>query len=92
LFYSEFRDIYDEDHFIATLEGYVKVVAELPDELISKYDHNITNIPHLRVEAWAPAKHYLGEVYPVLQEQGYVMKHSFLFFHFLLQSFISSLN
>ena len=70
----------------------MKVVAELPDELISKYDHNITNIPHLRVEAWAPAKHYLGEVYPVLQEQGYVMKHSFLFFHFLLLSFISSLN
>ncbi|XP_011027599.1 PREDICTED: uncharacterized protein At1g04910-like isoform X1 [Populus euphratica] len=69
---SEFRDIYDEDHFIATLEGYVKVVKELPDELISKYDHNITNIPHLRVEAWAPAKHYLGEVYPVLQEQGVI--------------------
>ncbi|KAB5568630.1 hypothetical protein DKX38_002423 [Salix brachista] len=70
--YSEFRDIYDEDHFIATLEGYVKVVKELPDELISKYDHNITNIPHLRVEAWAPAKHYLGKVYPVLQEQGVI--------------------
>ncbi|KAG6784199.1 hypothetical protein POTOM_009885 [Populus tomentosa] len=69
---SEFRDIYDEDHFIATLEGYVKVVKELPDELISKYDHNITNIPHLRVEAWAPAKHYLGEVYPVLQEHGVI--------------------
>ncbi|KAJ6405268.1 hypothetical protein OIU84_013272 [Salix udensis] len=69
---SEFRDIYDEDHFIATLEGYVKVVKELPDELISKYDHNITNIPHLRVEAWAPAKHYLGKVYPVLQEQGVI--------------------
>ncbi|KAG5250900.1 O-fucosyltransferase [Salix suchowensis] len=69
---SEFRDIYDEDHFIATLEGYVKVVKELPDELLSKYDHNITNIPHLRVEAWAPAKHYLGKVYPVLQEQGVI--------------------
>ncbi|KAB5557156.1 hypothetical protein DKX38_008065 [Salix brachista] len=69
---SEFRDIYDEDHFIATLEGYVKVVKELPNELISRYDHNITNIPQLRVEAWAPAKHYLGKVYPVLQEQGVV--------------------
>ncbi|KAJ6681699.1 O-FUCOSYLTRANSFERASE 10-RELATED [Salix koriyanagi] len=69
---SEFRDIYDEDHFIATLEGYVKVVKELPNELLSRYDHNITNIPHLRVEAWAPAKHYLGKVYPVLQEQGVV--------------------
>ncbi|KAI5589180.1 hypothetical protein BDE02_05G143900 [Populus trichocarpa] len=69
---SEFRDIYDEDHFIATLEGYVKVVKELPNELISRYDHNITNIPHLRVEGWAPAKHYLGKVYPVLQEHGVI--------------------
>ncbi|KAJ6930569.1 O-fucosyltransferase 10-like [Populus alba x Populus x berolinensis] len=69
---SEFRDIYDEDHFIATLEGYVKVVKELPNELISRYDHNITNILHLRVEAWAPAKHYLGKVYPVLQEHGVI--------------------
>ncbi|KAH8508862.1 hypothetical protein H0E87_010852 [Populus deltoides] len=69
---SEFRDIYDEDHFIATLEGYVKVVKELPYELISRYDHNITNIPHLRVEAWAPAKHYLGKVYPVMQEHGVI--------------------
>lgn len=69
-FHSEFGDIYDEDHFIATLEGYLKVVRELPDVLMEKYDYNITNIPNFRVQAWAPASYYMGEVYPAMREQG----------------------
>ncbi|EEF48349.1 O-fucosyltransferase 10 [Ricinus communis] len=69
---SEFGDIYDQDHFIATLEGYVKVVKELPDEVIQRYDYNITNILSIRVQAWAPANYYMGAVYPVLQEQGVI--------------------
>ncbi|XP_068332707.1 O-fucosyltransferase 10-like [Pyrus communis] len=69
---STFTDIYDEDHFIATLEGHVKVVKELPEILMDKYDHNISNIPTLRVEAWAPVRYYTGEVYPVLQKQGVI--------------------
>ncbi|XP_031252616.1 O-fucosyltransferase 10 [Pistacia vera] len=69
---SEFGDIYDEDHFISTLDGYVKVVRELPDLLMEKYDDNITNIPNIRVQAWAPAKYYIREVYPVLKEQGVI--------------------
>ncbi|XP_065847048.1 O-fucosyltransferase 10-like [Euphorbia lathyris] len=69
---SEFGDIYDQDHFIATLEGYVKVVKELPDEVMERYDHNFTSIPTIRVQAWAPANYYLGAVYPVLQEQGVI--------------------
>ena len=70
--FSEFRDIYDEDHFIATLEGYVKVVKELPEVLMLNYGYNITNVPIIRVQAWASVSYYLGEVYPVLQKQGYV--------------------
>ncbi|KAJ4700618.1 O-fucosyltransferase family protein [Melia azedarach] len=69
---SEFGDIYDEDHFIATLEGYLKVVRELPDVLMEKYDYNITNIPNFRVQAWAPASYYMGEVYPAMREQGVI--------------------
>lgn len=72
MFCSEFRDIYDEDYFIATLEGHVKVVKELPDEVMERYDYNISSIPNIRVQAWAPANYYLGEVYPVLLEKGYV--------------------
>ncbi|KAH7567855.1 hypothetical protein JRO89_XS07G0167500 [Xanthoceras sorbifolium] len=69
---SEFGDIYDEEHFIATLDGYVKVVRELPELLMERYDYNITNIPNFRVEAWATANYYLREVYPLLREQGVI--------------------
>lgn len=76
-FHSEFGDIYNEDHFISSFDSYVKVVRELPDLLMEKYQYNISNIPNIRVQAWAPANYYIGEVYPVLKEQGYVV--SFLF-------------
>ncbi|XP_044474636.1 O-fucosyltransferase 10-like [Mangifera indica] len=69
---SEFGDIYDEDHFISSFDGYVKVVRELPDLLMEKYEYNISNIPNIRVQAWAPANYYIGEVYPVLKEQGVI--------------------
>lgn len=69
---SEFGDIYDEDHFIASLEGYVKVVRQLPEILMERYDHNVTNIPNFRVQAWASVSYYQTEVYPVLRAQGVI--------------------
>ncbi|GMP47064.1 hypothetical protein CsSME_00014992 [Camellia sinensis var. sinensis] len=66
---SQFSDIYDEGHFITTLEDYVKVSRMLPEELMEVYDFNISNIPNFRVQAWATAKYYLEEVYPVLTKQ-----------------------
>ncbi|CAK9139856.1 unnamed protein product [Ilex paraguariensis] len=69
---SNFSDIYNEDHFITTLEGYMKVVRELPDELMERYDFNISNIPVFQVPAWAPTRYYLEEVYPVLRVQGFI--------------------
>ncbi|XP_073059759.1 O-fucosyltransferase 10-like [Primulina eburnea] len=65
---SVFADIYDEDHFISTLKDYVTVVRDLPKDLIESYDFNISDIPNFRVYAWASARYYLDEVYPVLQE------------------------
>ncbi|CAN1235779.1 O-fucosyltransferase 11, partial [Linum perenne] len=67
---SEFEDIYDLDHFITTLEKHVKVVKALPDEVMRKYDYNMTNIQSIRVPPWAPANYYLGQIYPVLREHG----------------------
>ncbi|KAH7524488.1 O-fucosyltransferase 10 isoform X2 [Ziziphus jujuba] len=69
---SKFGDIYDEDHFIAALDGYVKVVKELPESLMERYDNNITNIHSLRVQAWASVGYYMGEVYPVLMRLGVI--------------------
>ncbi|KAL0326229.1 UNVERIFIED_CONTAM: O-fucosyltransferase 11 [Sesamum radiatum] len=64
----EFADIYDEDHFISSLKGFVMVVRDLPDELMESYNSSISNIPSLRVQAWASVRYYLDEVYPILQE------------------------
>lgn len=72
LFYSQFGDIYDEDHFINNLKGYVNVVRELPEALMERYDQNISNIPNFRVQAWAAVNYYLGVVLPILRDQGYV--------------------
>ncbi|XP_015058627.1 O-fucosyltransferase 10-like [Solanum pennellii] len=69
---SEFGDIYDEDHFMSTLKDYVEVVKELPTEVMERYDSNISNIQNLRVQAWAPPRYYLEEVYPVLFKQRVV--------------------
>lgn len=69
---SEFADIYDEDHFIATLKEYVDVVRELPKELMENYNFSINNIPNFRVPAWASVNYYLKQVYPVLKEKRIV--------------------
>ncbi|KAF8411809.1 hypothetical protein HHK36_004368 [Tetracentron sinense] len=66
-----FGEIYDEDHFIATLKNYVTVVRDLPEVVMERYDNNISNIPISRVKAWAPVSYYMGEVSPILRDQGY---------------------
>ncbi|KAK7275686.1 hypothetical protein RIF29_16807 [Crotalaria pallida] len=69
---SEFGDIYDEDHFISSLDGYVKVVKELPEALMERHNYNMSNITNIRVHAWAPVSYYMGVVYPVLQKEGVI--------------------
>lgn len=67
---STFGDIYDEDHFISSLEGYVKIVRDIPDEIMTRFNYNVSSIPTIRVQAWATVNYYNGEVYPVLKEHG----------------------
>lgn len=78
LLHSEFADIYDEDHFISSLKDYVTVVHDLPDELMEGYNFSISAIPSIRVPAWASARYYMDEVYPVLQETRYVILDPFV--------------
>jgi hypothetical protein len=68
--YSEFGDIYDEDYFISTLDGNVKVVKEIPEAIMERHNYNMTNITSIRIEAWAPVSYYLGVVHPILQRKG----------------------
>lgn len=67
LLYSEFSDIYDEEHFVNSLKGHVKVMRQLPEDLMEKYN-NISNITYLKVPAWASANYYLEEVQPVIEK------------------------
>ncbi|XP_014502811.1 uncharacterized protein At1g04910 isoform X1 [Vigna radiata var. radiata] len=69
---SEFGDIYDEDLFISTLDGYVKVVRELPEALMERHNYNMSNITNIKVQAWSPVSYYLGVVSPILQKEGVI--------------------
>ncbi|KAL5715286.1 O-fucosyltransferase 11 [Ranunculus cassubicifolius] len=69
---SGFGDIYDEDHFVNTLEEYVTVVRQLPPDLMERYNYNLSNVSNIAVRGWAPVSYYVQEIYPVLLEQGVI--------------------
>lgn len=71
--YSEFADIYDENHFISSLRDFVTVVHDLPIELMESYNFSISNIPSFKVPAWASVRYYMDEVYPLYQETRYII-------------------
>ncbi|KAG5240483.1 protein ESMERALDA [Salix suchowensis] len=66
---SKFKDIYDEDYFISTLEKNVRVVDKIPGYLMERYDNNMTNVHNFRVKAWAPVQYYRDVVLPRLLEE-----------------------
>ncbi|MCD7450180.1 O-fucosyltransferase 9 [Datura stramonium] len=69
---SKFYDIFDEDFFIYALRNHVKVVRELPEDLLLQFDNNISSIVNLRVKAWSSPTYYLLKVLPKLKELGAV--------------------
>ncbi|OMO61035.1 GDP-fucose protein O-fucosyltransferase [Corchorus capsularis] len=69
---SKFGDIFDEEFFIHTLRNHVNVVRELPQDVLQKFDNNISNIVNLRVKGWSSSAHYLQKVLPKLQAMGAV--------------------
>ncbi|KAJ3671675.1 hypothetical protein LUZ60_007754 [Juncus effusus] len=69
---SKFGDIFDEDYFINSLKNHVRVVKKLPEELLEKFDHNISSIINMRTKAYASPSYYLHKVLPILQELGAV--------------------
>ncbi|KAF5182231.1 O-fucosyltransferase [Thalictrum thalictroides] len=66
---SQFGDIYDENHFKEILEGYVTVVRKLPEDLLEKYEYNISNVLNVGVRAWTRVSYYQQEVYPILLKE-----------------------
>jgi len=66
---SKFNDIYDEDYFIRTLQNEVRVVNKIPDFLMERYDHNMSNVYNFRIKAWSPIEYYKENVLPRLLEE-----------------------
>ncbi|CAL9202627.1 unnamed protein product [Musa hybrid cultivar] len=68
----EFKDIYDEDHFINTLEGHVTVVRDIPEMVMERFGYDISNVPNLKVKAWASSSYYSDVAVPLLREHGVI--------------------
>eukprot|EP00250_Pteridium_aquilinum_P012599 c20826_g1_i1 orf=410-1309(+) len=69
---SVFGEIYDEDYFIESVAGSVRVVRRLPDYILDNVGNNISLIHNFKVKAWAPASFYIEAVLPKLLETGVV--------------------
>jgi hypothetical protein len=69
--FSKFSDIFDEDRFIETLRQHVRVVKELPKDVLLRFNHNISSIPNMRTKAYSSPDHYVQKVLPKLLEFGY---------------------
>lgn len=66
---SKFRDIYDEDYFTSVLQNDVRVVNKIPEYIMERFDHNMSNVYNFRVKAWSPIQFYKDEVLPKLLEE-----------------------
>lgn len=69
---SKFGDIFDEDHFIRTLSKHVRVARELPEEMLQRFDNNLSSIVNMRTKALSSKSYYLQKVLPKLLELGAV--------------------
>ncbi|RZC73500.1 hypothetical protein C5167_048981 [Papaver somniferum] len=69
---SKFGEIFDEEFFIYALRNNVNVIKELPEDVLHRFDNNISNIVNLRVKAWSTPSYYLHKVLPKLLELGAV--------------------
>lgn len=67
-FFSNFSDIFDEGFFIQALKNNVKVARKLPEDVLQRYEYNISSIVNLRVKAWSSPAYYLQKVIPKMKE------------------------
>lgn len=69
---SKFGDIFDEDYFIEALRNDVRVIRQLPEDVLKRFDNNISNIVNLRVKGWSSSTYYVQKVLPKLLKMGAV--------------------
>ncbi|KAG0623720.1 hypothetical protein M758_3G196200 [Ceratodon purpureus] len=69
---SRFRDIFDEDYFIESLSKQVRILRELPKEVMDRYENAsmIYKVP--KVKAWSLPRFYLENALPELKKRGVI--------------------
>ncbi|KAE8688194.1 hypothetical protein F3Y22_tig00110989pilonHSYRG00085 [Hibiscus syriacus] len=66
---SKFKDIYDEVYFISALKNDVQIVNKIPEYIMERFDHNLTNVYNFRIKAWSSIQYYKDVVLPKLLEE-----------------------
>ncbi|KAL1531940.1 Protein ESMERALDA 1 [Salvia divinorum] len=66
---SKFSDIYDEDHFVETLEQDVRMVKRVPGYIMERFHYNLSNVYNFRIQAWSSINYYKDTVLAKLLEE-----------------------
>ncbi|XP_047312505.1 protein ESMERALDA 1-like [Impatiens glandulifera] len=66
---SKFSDIYDQEYFISSLKSEVRIVHKIPDQIMDRFDHNMSIVYNFRIKAWAPIQYYEKTLLPKLLEE-----------------------
>ncbi|XP_040375929.1 protein ESMERALDA 1-like [Oryza brachyantha] len=66
---SKFSDIYDEEHFLQRLKNDVRVVDKVPEFIMERFGHNLSNVFNFKIKAWSPIQYYKDAVLPKLIEE-----------------------
>ncbi|XP_008674839.1 protein ESMERALDA 1-like isoform X1 [Zea mays] len=66
---SKFSDIYDEDYFIERLKNDVRVIDKVPEFIMERFGHNLSNAFNFKIKAWSPIQFYEDIVLPKLIEE-----------------------
>lgn len=66
---SKFNDIYDKNYFITTLQSDVRVVDKIPEYIMERFGHNMSNVYNFRIKAWSSIRYYRDVVRPKLIEE-----------------------
>ncbi|KAK3138574.1 hypothetical protein QOZ80_5AG0370640 [Eleusine coracana subsp. coracana] len=69
---SKFSDIYDEEHFVQRLQNDVRVVDKVPDFIMERFGHNLSNVFNFKIKAWARIQYYKNVVLPKLVEERFI--------------------
>jgi len=63
---SEFKDIFDVDHFITSLRDEVRILKELPPRLKHRVQQGM--VPSMPPVSWSNISYYLHQILPLIQK------------------------